>query len=75
MLHHSPHGTLLSLWERVGRKPRSLRFVVAVSLSCSQMDRLPTVLEDVLGADMTHIAGRPLNMILITWFGFVNRRD
>lgn len=53
----------------------ALRFVVTASLSCSQMDRSQAVLEDILSVDMTHIAGRPLNVILMTRFGFVNRRD
>lgn len=79
MLHHSPHGTLLSLWEHAGRKPCPPNFrCTEHQLLRTQMDHLPTnpvqaiennlcmLLEDILGIDVTHIAVMPLNMILMT---------
>lgn len=88
MLHHSPHGTLLSLWEHAGRKPcPPICRCSEPQLLRAQMDHLPTnpvqatesnlctLLEDILGTDVTHIAVMPLNMILMTWVGCVNRDD
>jgi len=79
MLHHSPHGTLLSLWEHAGRKPSPpICCCSKPQLLRAQMDHLPTnpaqaiesnlcmLLEDILGIGVTHIAAMPLNVILMT---------
>lgn len=88
MLHHFPHGILLSLWEHAGRKPcPPILRCTEPQLLRAQMDHLLTnpaqaiesnlcmLLEDILGIDVTHIAVMPLNMILMTRVGSVNRDD